>query len=223
MTNVSAIFRSDTQARVLRVLARASVPMTATDVARELGEPLSTVAREVSRLVDAEMVRTERRGRRTLLTPSWANGYMRAAREAFDYEDARRAQDAGPRWWRTVPEIVDDVSAEVGRGDEPAAIRMLVDGLDALPRVAATGGADEMLAEPRSTGDDRWDALVAGSVRYVARRAGVPAPAWTRRRPLSAWWWPTGRGARAAVAVQHTPVELARLGVWFDERNFTTA
>ncbi|GCD19163.1 hypothetical protein CTKZ_07250 [Cellulomonas algicola] len=223
MANATAIFRSDTQARVLRALARAADAITASDLARQLDEPLSTVAREVSRLVETGMVLTTSRGRRTLLRPNWSNGYMRAARDAFDYEDGLRTQEPSPRWWRTVPEIVEDVRPELRDGNEPAALRMLLDGLNSLPRAAAAGRVDEMLAEPPSTGDERWDALIAGSVRYVARRAGVGAPDWTRRRPLAAWWWPTGRGARAAVAMQRTPVELARLGIWFDERNFTTA
>ncbi len=82
---------------------------------------------------------------------------------------------------------------------ERCTTRNLVDVLtvDQLPTIAALDRLGPVLGAPGSTGDERWDALLAGSVRPHLRLLGLPAPAWTLRGPLDAWWWPAGHAARA--------------------------
>lgn len=221
----SALFRTDVQREVLRELVR-SAPgtRTAADLARALGRPESTVTREVARLAADGMVRTVAHGRRRLLSPDYTNPFMRAVRTAFEELDTIAAERGrGVRWWSTAPEIAARTGVLVRAGEDDRALRVLLDGVNQVPLVAALDGLDDMLAEPGSTEDERWDALLAGAVRYRCRLVGRAAPRWTRRDPLPTWWWPGGRGARAAFAVQRTPPELARLGIWFDARNFGTA
>lgn len=223
MTNSTTIFRSDVQAAVLRALVDASGPVTASDLARQLDQPLSTVSREVKRLTAAGMVRAEVRGRRALLSLDDGDPSVRAAREAFRSQDVHvRVASGHRRWWSTVPEIAHEVEAQLAKDDESMALRVLIDGLNRLDDAVRAGRIEECLGEPPSVGDERWDALLAGGVRYAARRAGFVAPPWTRRPPLAAWWWPARERARAAVTIQHTPVELSRLGIWLDERNFSS-
>lgn len=225
MAGGTALFRTDVQRDVLRDLVlSADGTRTATDLARSTGHPTSSVAREVARLVDAGLVRTTARGRRRLLSVDYTDPFMAAVREAFSAEsvietDRRRDE----RWWSTMPEVAARVRDALGGDDTSWAGRLLCDAVNQIPLVAALDGLDDMLAVPGSTGDDRWDALLAGAVRYRLRLLDRTPPAWTQRDPLPAWWWPGGRGARAVLTMQRTPPELSRLGIWFDARNFTTA
>lgn len=225
MAGSAALFRTDVQHDVLRDLVlSADGTRTAADLARSTGHPASSVAREVARLVDAGVVRTTARGRRHLLSVDWTDPFMAAVRDAFVATSTAEAERArGVRWWLTMDETATQVREALSAGDTAWASRLLCDAVNQIPLVAALDRLDEMLAAPASTGDERWDALLAGAVRYRLRLLDRPAPAWTQRDPLPAWWWPSGRGARAVMAMQSTPPELARLGIWFDARNFTTA
>lgn len=225
MAGSAALFRSDVQQDVLRDLVlSADGTRTAADLARSTGHPVSSVAREVARLADAGLVRTTARGRRRLLSVDYTDPFMAAVRDAFAAQSGIAAERArGERWWSTMPEIAPRIHDALAREDSVWAIRLLCDAVNQIPLVAALDGLDDMLATPGSTGDERWDALLAGAVRYRLRLLDRASPVWTERDPLPAWWWPGGRGARAVLAMQRTPPELSRLGIWFDARNFTTA
>ena len=225
MAGAATLFRSDVQRDVLRDLVlSADGTRTAADLARSTGHPASSVAREVSRLVDAGLVRSTPRGRRRLLSVDYTDPFMAAVRDAFAAESVIAAErDRATRWWSTMPEVAGRVRHALAEGDTTWAIRLLCDAVNQIPLVAALDGLDVMLAAPGTTGDERWDALLAGAVRYRLRLLDLPAPVWTERDPLPAWWWPGGRGARAVLAMPSTPPELSRLGIWFDARNLTTA
>ncbi|MBD7919307.1 winged helix-turn-helix transcriptional regulator [Cellulomonas sp. Sa3CUA2] len=225
MNAAAALFRTDVQRDVLRDLVlSANGTRTAADLARSSGHPASSVAREVARLVDAGVVRTTPRGRRRILSVDYTDPFMAAVRDAFTAASTVAAEaERDVRWWLTIPEAAAQVRDALAAEDEAWAGRVLCDAVNQIPLVGALGRLDEMLAPPASTGDARWDALLAGAVRYRLRLLDHPAPTWTQRDPLPAWWWPSGRGARAVMAMQSTPPELSRLGIWFDARNFTTA
>lgn len=76
------------------------------------------------------------------------------------------------------------------------------------------------LAPPPSTGDRRWDALVAGVAEQEARRAGVPVPEWTREptRSLGRPWYPhASKAAAERLQVRSvTPPEFLRRNVFLD-------
>lgn len=67
------IFRSTLQAQVLLRVLTDDRGLTATDLARALGEPQPTVSREVRRLLDAGLLRGEQVGRAVLLRPDEDN------------------------------------------------------------------------------------------------------------------------------------------------------
>jgi transcriptional regulator with XRE-family HTH domain len=48
-------------------------------------------------------------------------------------------------------------------------------------------------ARPATTGDPRWDALLAGSTEEMAARRHVPIPAWTKGVRLEKTWYVTDR------------------------------
>lgn len=74
------------------------------------------------------------------------------------------------------------------------------------------------LREPQSTGDTRWDALLAGVAAREARRAGMPIPLWTTddSRFLDKPWFPTETLGLRAIAFEASPADYAIRNVYLD-------
>lgn len=222
--SAAPIFRSDLQERVLYEVFEDSGARTASDIARQIGAPVSTVSRETARLVDSGMLNARAQGRKLLLSPNLRNPFTRAVMGAFEHtETVDAARRETVRSWQTIDEIAANMRAQLDRGDESMALRLLLDGINRAPVVADLGRLDEMLAEPESTGDTRWDTLLAASVQYVSRRLGDTPPRWSRKPTLPTWWWPAQESSLAARTVARTPIDFKRVGIWFDEQNFATA
>lgn len=95
--------------------------------------------------------------------------------------------------------------------------RLVMDGVNRLPAAAEAGRLSHLLEAPASTGDQRWDALLAAAVRYRLHELGREAPAWTVKEPLNVFWWPTRISASQQYnAMAHTPAEFRRLGIFID-------
>lgn len=170
------------------------------------------------------MLNVRTQGRARQLTPNLRDPFMRALLGAFEQEVAvQSARQETRRSWLTVDEIAANVRAQLAEGDDSMALRLLLDGINRAGVVAEIGSLDTMLEEPRSTGDLRWDTLLGASVQYVCRRLGKRPPLWSRKPTLPQWWWPAGESVLAARTVARTPIDFKRVGIWFDERNFTTA
>ncbi len=72
------------------------------------------------------------------------------------------------------------------------------------------------MADPSTTGDRRWDALLAGSTEELALRRSAPVPGWTRGHALSTWWFVGERRVFDAYALAHSPTSLKVRGVMLD-------
>lgn len=128
------------------------------------------------------------------------------------------------RWWLTLPELADAIEQELRTGDYDAAMRTLLDGVNRLPDAAATDQLPETLTEPGSTGSLRWDTLLAAAVRYRLHMMGETPPRWTYKEPLDKFWWPVRINlSKEYNDLAHSPAELLRVGIFMDERAFTTA
>src|SRR6266487_2316941 len=68
--------------------------------------------------------------------------------------------------------------------------------------------------EPPSTGDERWDVLVAALAEHLAARDGRGAPAWSEPRRLRRFWFPFNTPAARVDAVVHAPAAFRRRGVF---------
>ena len=62
------LFRSDLQESILREIFRSPEPLSASDLARSTGKPVSSVSREVRSLVSAGILEVDQHGRRSLVT-----------------------------------------------------------------------------------------------------------------------------------------------------------
>ena len=71
-------------------------------------------------------------------------------------------------------------------------------------------------ASPDTTGDVRYDALVAALVEHVCVRWALPVPAWVEDpdRFLGTWWFVSGLRSLHALALVQSPISFARRGVF---------
>lgn len=135
----------------------------------------------------------------------------------------RRGGD-GDRAWMTGAEVAEAIGEELARGDDDFAFRMLARGLADLRSRRRPADVARFLAPPPTTGDERWDALLAAVVGRECRRRGIPAPAWTDVAPLRPWWFPLlASPMLAARTMQRTPVEWSVRGIWLDANALETA
>lgn len=130
----------------------------------------------------------------------------------------------GGRAWMTGAEVAEAIGEELARGDDDFAFRMLARGLADLRSRRRPADVARFLAPPPTTGDDRWDALLAAVVGRECRRRGIPAPPWTDVAPLRPWWFPLlASPMLAARTMQRTPVEWSVRGIWLDANALETA
>ncbi len=80
-------------------------------------------------------------------------------------------------------------------------------------------------AEPASTGDVRWDALLAGIAEWLAVRDSFPAPTWVGlpERTLAEPWSPHQLASLRRLAADNAPSEIRRHGVLIDPYDLARA
>ncbi len=76
-------------------------------------------------------------------------------------------------------------------------------------------------AEPKSTGDIRFDALLAGIAEDLCVLGGEVPPQWVNSdaRTLKSAWWVSSLAAGRAQALLHCPAALRRRGVMIDRHD----
>jgi len=75
---------------------------------------------------------------------------------------------------------------------------------------------EAFFAQPSTTGDQRWDAMLAGNVEDLAIREGTDVPAWTRGGALPEFWFVGGIPSLRAYAFAYSPFSLQIRGVMVD-------
>ncbi len=113
-----------------------------------------------------------------------------------------------------------DVGLEVGEclseGDESGALRLAFRCVEIFDRAPVEDRQDLLAPEPVSTGDARYDALLAAIAEYLCARAGLFAPMWVEglSRFLDEWWFVSGIQSLHADAIAYSPISFARRGVF---------
>lgn len=72
------------------------------------------------------------------------------------------------------------------------------------------------LAEPSTTGDRRWDLMLAGVVEDAALRADFAVPEWTRKGSLTSFWFVSPSPGLDAYVFARSPLSLQLRGVLVD-------
>ncbi|HEU5128437.1 MAG TPA: helix-turn-helix domain-containing protein [Glycomyces sp.] len=183
-------------ARVERGLSQAAL-------AERIGTTQSAIARLESGHSDPRLSTLERYARAVGVEPTFDAGRMEA-----------------PALERTA----DEIRASLRAGDAGEALRHVIQFLDDIDGADRPAVRQAVRAEPDGTGDERWDALLAGVAEYASRRAGLSTPGWASApgRFLRKFWFVVeelmGRPmpGLAVLSVGSASPELASRGVFLD-------
>jgi hypothetical protein len=120
----------------------------------------------------------------------------------------------------TLGSLADVVRAELRttRPDQNFLLRMVAQAISDY-RVLTTGNDwDRFLARPTTTGDRRWDAMLAAVAEHEARRSMHPIPDWVYDNSyvLSPWWFLSPTETLRAYSLQHSAPEFAIRNIFID-------
>jgi hypothetical protein len=101
-----------------------------------------------------------------------------------------------------------------GAEDDATRWRLVAEFLEEYRHEPVPSRSDLLVAEPATTGDERWDVLLAGLAEHLAARDGLGAPAWSESRRLDAMWFPFDTPAARVDAFVHAPAAFRRRGVF---------
>lgn len=121
----------------------------------------------------------------------------------------------------SIGRVADRIRARLERDDESATetFREIVQFVDDASRLSSGALAAAVGQVPVSTGDRRWDSLLAATAEWVAERAGIETPRWTSatRRVMPPPGWVVTPNKRLHRLVRSsTPEAFARHGVYID-------
>jgi hypothetical protein len=77
--------------------------------------------------------------------------------------------------------------------------------------------------EPSSTGDERWDALLAALAEYLAAQHDLAPPDWADLRVLRQPWFPAELEVQRADALVRAPAAFRKHGVYLSARDLEAA
>ncbi len=117
--------------------------------------------------------------------------------------------------------LAERIGGRLARGSEPstATFREVIQFIDDVQGLSDDETRAMLRPVPPSTGDRRWDAMVAAAAEWVAGLHGIPAPRWTKSpsRKVAAPGWVITPHVRLHDLVRaNTPGEFARHGVYID-------
>jgi hypothetical protein len=116
----------------------------------------------------------------------------------------------------SVSELSEEVAACLAKGDVNSATRLAFRFLERYDKSDWETRRRITTDPPLTTGSDKYDALLAGIVEFACASHGVVAPSWVNaeRFFLSKWWFVSGMASLHANALVHSPISLARRGVF---------
>jgi len=114
--------------------------------------------------------------------------------------------------------LLADAISELKDEDEVHCTRLVAQTVQQLKGLHDDDQINWFYQAPNSTGDDRWDALIAGVAVHTWSLSGRPGvPVWTKPlKPLDEWWEPGHMPERWRFwNMVHTPVSLRERKVIF--------
>lgn len=116
----------------------------------------------------------------------------------------------------SVGELAEEITTCLAKGDSSAATRLAFRFLERYDKSDWETRRRITNEPPLTTGSDRYDALLAGIVEFACASHDVVAPSWVNEELffLSEWWFVSGVASLHADALVHSPISLARRGVF---------
>lgn len=125
----------------------------------------------------------------------------------------------------SIADVAPEIAACLAEGDEAAALRLAFRCVELFERAPRGERLGAVAQEPMSTGDARYDAMLAAIAEYLCAREGILAPTWVEdsNRFLDQWWFVSGIRSLHADAIVHSPISFARRGVFITAGALTYA
>jgi hypothetical protein len=116
----------------------------------------------------------------------------------------------------SVGDVGEEIAACLTKGDSSSAIRLAFRFLERYDKSDWETRRRITADPPVTTGSARFDALLAGIVELACASHGVVAPSWVNDEPyfLNEFWFVSGMKSLHANALVHSPISLARRGVF---------
>jgi transcriptional regulator with XRE-family HTH domain len=141
---------------------------------------------------------------------------------ACEYDVELLAHPRVRRGAASLADIGQTIAQDLDQGREGDALRLLFGFADDFRGSSRPGQISLLRDEPRSTGDARFDAALAGVAELFAAEGAIRAPAWVNGadRFIEPWWFVASRPAFHAYTLANTPALLARHGVFIAREVF---
>lgn len=125
----------------------------------------------------------------------------------------------------TAPLAAAAIAAALVERDEAWAFKLALQARDHLRELLQTevGLAGAWEAIPDTTGSDEWDVFLAALADHEFEYAGLAAPPWTDRPPLTAPWTLDSPRLSVAQIRDRTPEWLARRQIFVNPHDLKTA
>jgi hypothetical protein len=116
----------------------------------------------------------------------------------------------------TVIGVSEEIAACLAKGDSNSATRLAFRFVERYDKSDSETRHRITFEPPMTTASDRYDALLAGIVEFACASNGVVAPPWVNAEHyfLNKWWFVSGTESLHADALVHSPISLARRGVF---------
>ena len=111
-------------------------------------------------------------------------------------------------------------------GSQDVRWRLLLGFLDEFRYAEPAGRCERFIDEPPSTGDARWDVMLAAVAEHLAYDEGVAAPDWVRgegREWLGSIWWVVPLPSARPWALAHSPAPFRRRGIFLHPDDLAVA
>lgn len=132
--------------------------------------------------------------------------------------------EANARGWMTPQSTRRALKDAIAQGDDRWAFKIAIQARDQIRAMLAA--ADEPAAawetRPASTGDEKWDALLAAFVAHEFAASGRTPPAWAEFRAGREWVMPNLLLEETDIR-EATPEWLAERGIYIAQRDLITA
>lgn len=132
--------------------------------------------------------------------------------------------EAGARGWMTPQSTRQALKDAIAQGDHRWAFKVVTQARDQVRAMLAT--PDEPVAawetRPSSTGEERWDGLLAALIAREFAASGRTPPAWTEFRAAQEWVMPNLLLEETDIR-KATPEWLAERGIYVAQRDLITA
>lgn len=129
-------------------------------------------------------------------------------------------------WIRpTAGDVAEEISRCLGEGDEDSARRLAFRFIEHFDKAGPDRRVEMVSERPGSTGDKRFDALLPGIVEVACASNDTVPPGWANDEDLflDEFWFVSGMRSLHANALVHSPISLARRGVFVAQGSLTYA